>query len=149
MSNLFESPGMAFTLLRFFSAGLLALTGSVLLTGCASMVNGSQQSLQIEAVDATSGATKSANCHVSKPGLNIRVKSTESFKVDRGSDDLLVACEDGELSGHLKQESDFAKRYLLLDIATDFCIVSCFVDGHKKAWYEYPSPIVVPMSVEP
>lgn len=148
MSNLFESPRKAASLRRVFSASLLALAGSVLLTGCASLINGSDQALEINAVDADTGAVKSANCHVSKPGLSIDVKSSESFKVKRSADDLHVVCEDGASSGHLKQGSDFAQRYLLLNIATDFCIVSCVVDGYKKAWYEYPGKLVVPMSAK-
>lgn len=128
----------------------LCVMASILaLPGCASMVNGSKQSLKIETVDAATGASKPATCHISKRGLNISGKSTDTFEVSRGDDHLHVICEDGSSTGRLRQESDFAQRYLFLDIATDLCLVSCFVDGYHRAWYEYPSPMVVEMRPAP
>lgn len=125
--------------------GLLALLSALSLSGCASMINGSKQSLRIDPVDAATGASKPATCHISKRGFNISGKSTDTFEVTRGDDHLQVMCEDGSTTGHLRQESDFAQRYLLLDIAADFCIVSCIIDGYHRAWYEYPSHMIVQM----
>lgn len=142
MSNLFV-PSRKSCAIRITS--LLALLSVLSLTGCASMINGSKQSLKIETVDAATGASKPATCHISKRGFNISGKSTDTFEVRRGDDHLQVMCEDGSSTGRLRQESDFAQRFLFLDIATDLCLVSCFVDGYHRAWYEYPSPMVVEM----
>lgn len=128
---------------------LIVIAVSSSLTGCASMINGSKQSIQIETVDAATGAHKPATCHISKRGLSISGKSTDTFEVGRGYDHLQVMCEDGNSTGRLRHESDFAQRYLFLDIATDLCLVSCFVDGYHRAWYEYPSPMVVEMRPAP
>ncbi|WP_274644735.1 hypothetical protein [Pseudomonas serbica] len=125
--------------------GLIAALSVLSLTGCASMVNGSKQSLKIEAVDATTKAPKSATCNVSKPDLSMAVKTSEEFQVKRSSRSLYITCEDGSSIGHLREKSDFAQRFLFLDLATDLCLVSCFIDGYHKAWYEYPSTLVVEM----
>lgn len=145
MSNLFVPSRKTFAI-RITS--LLLVLSALSLTGCASMINGSKQSIKIETVDAATGANRPATCHVSKPGLSISGKSTETFEVRRGEDHLHIMCEDGSTTGRLRQESDFAQRYLFLDIATDLCLVSCFVDGYHRAWYEYPSHMVVEMRPE-
>ncbi|WP_338923809.1 hypothetical protein V0M98_37005 (plasmid) [Pseudomonas silesiensis] len=124
---------------------LIAVCSTLSLTGCASIVNGSKQSLKIEAVDAVTGAPKAATCNVSKADLSIGVKSSETFEVNRSSKSLYITCEDGVSTGHLREKSDFAQRFLFLNIAADFCLVSCFIDGYNKAWYEYPSPLIVEM----
>jgi hypothetical protein len=126
--------------------GLLAVLSILSLPGCASMINGSKQSLQINTVDAVTGAPKPASCNISRQGLNIHVKSNEVFQVDRDEHSLHITCEDNTSIGRLRQKSDFAQRYLFLDMATDLCIVSCFVDGYHNAWREYPTPMVVKMS---
>jgi hypothetical protein len=146
VSNLFV-PSRKSAAIRITS--LLAVLSALSLTGCASMINGSKQSIKIETVDAATGAHKPAICHISKRGLSISGKSTDTFEVGRGDEHIYVMCEDGNSTGRLRQESDFAQRYLFLDIATDLCLVSCFVDGYNRAWYEYPSPMVVEMKTAP
>ena len=125
--------------------GLLTVVSALSLSGCASMINGSKQSLQVNTVDAVTGAPKPASCNISRQGLNIHVKSNEVFQVDRDEHSLHITCEDSNSIGRLRQKSDFAQRYLFLDIVTDLCIVSCFVDGYHNAWREYPTPMVVEM----
>lgn len=105
--------------------------------GCANISNGSHQTLYVD-------AGNHANCQISRDdGLNLAVRSLENFTLDRSSSPLNIACQNGEDAIEVKQDSDFAERFLLLDIATDFCLVSCWIDSSKKAWYEYPNPIVV------
>ena len=104
------------------------------------MVNGNQQTLYVD-------AGSQADCQISRDdGLSLSVKSMERFTVHRSSSALQVSCENGGKTGRVDQDSDFAQRYLLLDIASDFCLVSCWVDGARKAWYEYPSPVIVEMN---
>ena len=122
--------------LKLFGACLAAL----LMAGCANMVNGTHQSLYIDAGDH-------ADCQITRDdGLSISVSSMQTFSVERSALALQVACENCENAVEVEQDSGFAHRFLLLDIATDFCLVSCFVDGAKKSWYEYPNPIQVNMS---
>ena len=116
-----------------------ACLAGLMMAGCANMVNGTQQSLYIDAGDH-------ADCQITRDdGLNLSVRSMQTFSVKRSASALKVACENGENAVEVEQDSGFAHRFLLLDIATDFCLVSCFVDGAKKSWYEYPNPIQVNM----
>ena len=85
MSNLFV-PSRKSAAIRITS--LLAVLSALSLTGCASMINGSKQSIKIETVDAATGAHKPAICHISKRGLSISGKSTDTFEVGRGDDHM-------------------------------------------------------------
>lgn len=131
-----QSSTMKYANLKILCAGLAMM----LMAGCANMVNGHEQTLYVD-------AGSHALCQIKRDdGLDLSVQSLQSFTVSRSSSALKVACENGENAVEVEQDSDFAQRYLLLDIATDFCLVSCFVDGSRKAWYEYQNPIMVDMS---
>lgn len=113
------------------------------------MVNGGRQQLRIDTIDAITGVPTSANCRVINSTTDQTVKSSETIEIKRSSDHLTVDCEDDSSTGRLSQDSDFLQLYLLSDIATDLCIVSCFIDGTRGAWYAYPSPLIVKMHPHP
>jgi hypothetical protein len=113
------------------TTALLALS----LTGCASIINGSSQTVVIETLDDI-GTT---HCTATNDEGTYRASAGEGMLVYRSSDDLVVKCENRQQVATVVIESHNEWWYYPLDFITwDFCIISCVVDTSTGNIYEYP-----------
>ena len=115
---------------------IIITTMLALLSGCASMANGSRQTVSII-------TSEPAQCTASND--RGEWSGTGAVKVKRSGEPLAVQCISARNTGTATAASDFQTRYLVQNIILDFCIPSCFIDGANRAWYEYPSTIHVRM----
>ena len=73
---------------------LSALALSVLATGCASIVNESNQPIKVETLKADGAEVKGAECRLSNDYGTVNLKSGEQGLVHRSSKDLDIVCVD-------------------------------------------------------
>jgi hypothetical protein len=121
------------------------MSSCLMVTGCASLYNGGQKSIVIETVNAESGSSVESTCSISSDTTSLRIPSNQPHTIQRDSQSLVIDCHNSETRGQAQVNSALLARYVILDLATDFCIVSCWIDAYSGAWREYPSPVVVNM----
>ena len=104
-------------------------------TGCATMSNSSIDNVRVVTFDDNSKDTK-CNLHNGK-GHWSNVSPQQSLWVHRDGNDLIADCSNDTQTGTGSEDAVFKNDYLTQDILLDLCIISCFVDGSNKAWYDY------------
>lgn len=126
------------------AAALLSLAG---LTSCASIVDGSNQSLSVETVSNGSSVPQ-ASCELSSDKGTWFVNTPGSVTVHRGYDALNVKCtKDGYQDGIATVQSStkaMAAGNLLFG-----GVIGVGVDMGTGAAYDYPALVEVPMSPAP
>jgi hypothetical protein len=117
-----------------------------LTTGCASIMRGNDQQININAFDSKSGNIVSADCQVSNDAGVFRTRSGRSVIIGRDKDYLTVDCQTEELIGRTVIDGDVSVGYILIDFfLVDLCLISCWVDGFSGSWSEYPVMVDVPL----
>lgn len=125
-------------MIKTITAALLALS----LTGCASIINGDEQTIVIEALDSTG----STYCVGRNDEGTYRARAGEGMKVKRSSDDLVVKCENKQQEATVVIESKNEWWYYPLNfLVWDLCLISCFVDTGTGNIYEYPKQTTLMM----
>jgi len=119
-----------------FSALLLTVSGR------ATILDGSSQYLTV--VPSNEKADNTTCVVQNKEGKWTLIPS-QSAKIYRDGNIMNVACENKLQKGSVNVEPEFHGSFIFLDILTDFCTISCLIDGGTNSWYEYPPSIVVPM----
>lgn len=127
---------------------LMMAAGLAITAGCASIMDGSTDTLMIHPMsdgiimtNATCTATNSKGSWVSTGGSAVSVKKA------RG--DLMVSCVDNDNTSN--QGSAVAPRntqigYMIANFFIwDLCTISCIVDFSTGAIYNYQDQLVVPM----
>lgn len=123
--------------LTVMSAALIAFLG---LTGCASIVNGTNQSVSVHTTPAY-GATCSLENNKGRWFIN---KTPGSVTVNRSFKDLLVSCEKKGYRPSFKQVKSKTKAMAFGNIVFGG-VIGAGVDVADGAAYDYPSDIFVPM----
>jgi hypothetical protein len=119
-----------------------------LLTSCASINNGSTQSVKILTRNDNSQATRCVA--ENEEGKWDNLSPNQSFTVHRDGNPLLVECINETQHGKGDEAPEFQTRYLMMDILLiDACIISCIIDGANNAFYDYPGLVIVPMEDKP
>lgn len=121
--------------------------GATLLAGCASIMDGSTQSVSIQpmqngviARDTTCTITNSKGSWVVPGGASVVVKKARA--------DLNVSCVDnatqhtGVATGSRSTKVGYAVANFIL---WDLCTISCIIDFGSGSIYEYPTQVIVPM----
>ncbi len=117
-----------------------------LLSGCASIMRGSDQQVTVNAYDAKTGDIVSANCVLSNDAGVFRTRSNRSVIVGRDKNYLTIDCETDSMSGRTVVDGKVNIGYVAVDFfLIDLCLISCWVDGLSGSWSEYQSMIDVPM----
>jgi hypothetical protein len=117
---------------------IITLCGCIL-TGCASITTGQNQSLSV-----TTQPELHASCELTNDKGTWYVNETPaSVTVSRAYGDLNVICRKGEASGNTKVKSS-TKGMMAGNILAGG-IIGAAVDAGTGAGYDYPSTITVPM----
>ncbi len=116
----------------------ITLCGCIL-TGCASITTGQNQSLSV-----TTTPELHASCELTNDkGVWYVNETPASVTVSRAYGDLNVICRKGEKSGNTKVKSS-TKGMMAGNILAGG-IIGAAVDAGTGAGYDYPSTITVPM----
>ena len=128
----------------------LALAAAFLTTtGCANIMQGTNQPVHISAYDIETNDIVSAKCIVKNDEGTLRTKSNRTVIVGRDKDALIVDCQNEKLQGQAVVDGSINAAYVAVDFfLIDLCIISCFVDGLSGAWAEYPAYVEVPMDIK-
>lgn len=125
----------------YFVAIVIAMTA--LASGCASIVNGSNQSLSVQARDKAR-SVKNASCELSNDKGTWYVNTPGSVTVHRSYDDLIVRCEKDKYDPGIATVKSSTKGMMFGNILFGG-IVGGAVDAETGAGYDYPSLITVKM----
>ncbi|MGR8998207.1 MAG: hypothetical protein ACU88J_04060 [Gammaproteobacteria bacterium] len=113
------------------------------LSGCATIFDGSSQFLTVVPSNAK---TDNTTCTAQNEEGQWKLIPSQSVSIHRDGNEMIVNCENAIQKGSVKVSPEFNGNYIFLDILTDFCTISCLIDGGTNSWYEYPPSIAVPMS---
>lgn len=119
----------------------IALTS---LTGCASIVNGQNQSLSVETRAEGGGMVSGANCKLSNNKGTWYVTTPGSTTVNRSYEDLAVRCDRANLEPGLASVKSSTKGMAFGNILFGG-IIGAGVDISTGAAYDYPALITVAM----
>lgn len=126
---------------------VLALSVAALSSGCASIVNGHNQSLSVATLHQGQPVTD-ANCKLSNDKGVWFLKTPGSTTVRRSYENLAVACEKPGLDAGLTSAKSSTKAMAFGNILFGG-IIGVGVDTATGAAYDYPDLITVEMSASP
>ncbi len=129
----------------FFTSAVLV--GSVLLTGCASIVNGNNQVVSVETANRE-GKVIGANCELKNPKGTFFVTTPGTVTIRRAYDDLNIRCEKAGHEPGLAAIKSSTKAMAFGNILFGG-VVGAAVDAGSGAAYDYPSLITVMMGSVP
>lgn len=119
------------------------LAASLALTGCASIVNGSNQVVSVE-TRMNGQPLAGASCQLVNPKGTFFVTTPGTVTIHRAYDDLSVKCEkDGVSSGLMAVKS--STKAMAFGNAIFGGVIGAAVDVGTGAAYDYPSLITVNM----
>lgn len=120
------------------TAALLALA----LSGCASIMNGSEQTIVVNALDPAGNTT----CTATNDEGTYRARAGAGMRVRRSSDDLVVRCENRhQVATAVIESSNQWWYYPINAIVWDLCLISCVIDTATGNIFKYPSSTDVMM----
>lgn len=123
----------------------LAIAAAVLNSGCASIVNGQNQSLSVQA-RSKGDQVADANCKLSNDKGVWYLKTPGSTTVRRSYENLAVLCEKPGLEAGLTSAKSSTKAMAFGNILFGG-LIGVGVDTMSGAAYDYPDMIVVDMGV--
>lgn len=123
----------------------LAMGVAVLNSGCASIVNGQNQSLSVQA-RSKGDQVADANCKLSNDKSVWYLKTPGSTTVRRSYEDLAVLCEKPGLEAGLTSAKSSTKAMAFGNILFGG-VIGVGVDTISGAAYDYPDVILVDMGV--
>lgn len=126
---------------RLSTATILAV--SLVLTGCASIVNGSNQVLSVETRNSA-GPVIGANCKLENPKGVYYVTTPGTVSVNRAYDELNVKCEKAQEQPGLASVKSNTKAMAFGNIIFGG-VIGAAVDVGTGAAYDYPMLITVLM----
>jgi hypothetical protein len=116
---------------------------ALLLSGCATMFEGSTQDFTVTPIHDNS---KNTLCTArNEEGVWPNIIPFQPTNIHRDGNTMNVVCENDTQQGISNVEPKFQGAYLVLDLLLDICIISCTVDGINNSFYDYPASVVVPM----
>lgn len=119
------------------------VTAIALLTGCASMFNGTTQPFSV----STNGDKNKSStiCHLANSFGSWNTQPNTLTQIYRDSEPLKITCENENQKGDASLQSNFSNGLFALDlIGTGF--IGIMVDGKNKSLYEYETPASVSMT---
>lgn len=126
---------------------MVAALGATLLSGCASIMDGSTQSISIQPM-RNGVIAQNTTCTITNSKGSWVVPGGSSVVVKKSRADLNVSCADnstqhtGIATGSRSTQVGYAVANFFI---WDLCTISCIIDFGTGAIYEYPSQVVVPM----
>lgn len=124
---------------------IAALTlSTLLLSGCAAMGQGSQDSIKITTVNDT--GTQTLCSAKNEEGDWHNLIPLQDATIARDGNPLVVNCQNDTQTGQNQIEPEFSSGYLVMDLILDLCVISCLIDGGSNAFYDYPDAVYVNMT---
>lgn len=123
---------------------VLLLSATMLGTGCASIVSGTNQSVSLETRSKEGQAVMGANCKLSNNKGTWYVTSPGSVVVNRSYEDLLIDCEKENQEPGLASVKSSTKGMAFGNILFGG-VIGAGVDIASGAAYDYPTNITVLM----
>ncbi len=118
-------------------------TSIALLSGCATMFDGSTQSLAI--TTANDKAPEKTTCNIiNEEGSWQTMGGNSMTTIHRDGNTMTIKCDNPYQGGLSTLEPNFSGGYLVLDLFTAWGI-GLFVDAGTNALYSYPSMAIVGM----
>lgn len=115
--------------------------GAITLTGCASIINGSQQVVRIETPHTTN-----ATCILSNSKGEWTLQSTPgSIKVRRDSEKLSILCHKKDYADGALQVTPLYNMGNIGNLLVFGGVAGMLVDDETKATFSYPEKIRIPM----
>lgn len=115
----------------------------MILSGCATIFEGSRQDFTVTPIN---DASKNTLCTArNEEGVWPNLMPFQATNIHRDGNTMSVVCENEVQKGVANVEPKFQGAYLVLDLLLDLCIISCIVDGVNNSFYDYPASVVVPM----
>lgn len=125
---------------KTFTSSLIV---SVMLSGCATIFQGSTQDFTPVTINDASKKTLCAAKN--EEGYWNNMFPMQATDIHRDGNTMTVTCENEKQKGTVTVQPKFQGAYLVLDLLLDMCIISCFVDGISNSFYDYPAATVVNM----
>lgn len=123
---------------------IYAILLTVLLSGCATILDGDHQDFTVKTINNKSETTTTC--------LMINEEETREFtysddivSIHKDGNPLYVSCKNDKQYGATKMEPSFQYLYMGLDVILSFPITSLVVDGYTNALYKYPTSATVLM----
>jgi hypothetical protein len=123
---------------------LSLLLCTTVLSGCASMFEGTTQNITVSTINDKDVDKTRCNIVNEEGAWNTSPNSTIGIHKDGNVMD--IQCKNDFQNGISHVEPSFNGGYIFLDILLDACIISCIVDGTNNSFYEYPHSINVQMN---
>ncbi|WP_199454864.1 hypothetical protein [Vibrio owensii] len=123
----------------------IALISASTLSGCATILQGTEDTVNVHALGASEKLTE---CTIKQGKDSYRTLGrVDQVVVGRGSADMLIKCENDTQQGTTSVESSFQGAWLAADLLWDLCIItlSCPIDAASGAFFDYPNDIHVDM----
>ena len=125
----------------------ILLLCTLLISGCASLINGTHQDFTVLTDKNTDvGAT---TCDINNEEGSWQTKPYRNVSIHRDGNLMHVVCENKSQAGANSVDSDFQVGYVVLDILLPGWIISGVVDGVNNAMFDYPNTINVDMADKP
>lgn len=118
-------------------------TSIALLSGCATMFNGTSQNLNVATINDKN--ISETRCSIRNEEGAWQAAPNSAVSIHRDGNDTQIQCENPQQTGTASVLPSFSAGYLVLDLILDACIISCVVDGISNSFYEYPQFVSVNM----
>jgi hypothetical protein len=122
----------------------ISITVSVLLlAGCATMFNGTEQQLTVSTTGDKS--QNSTRCHLANTYGSWNATPNTLTKIYRDSEPLQITCENDKQKGTASVTADYSGGLFALDLIGTG-LIGIFVDSQNKSLYEYKTPASITMN---
>lgn len=125
---------------------IITVVALLSLTGCASIISGRTQSVTLNPM-RDGAIDRHADCTASNNKGLWTAKGGNTVIVRKSSEDLRVACKDGDSVATAKGERSTQYGWAVANFFIwDLCTISCVVDFSTGAIYKYPEQVQLLMS---
>ena len=118
-------------------------TSIALLSGCATIGNGSTQSLAITTVNDKTPEKTTCNI-TNEEGSWQTTGSNATTTIHRDGNTMMIKCDNPYQKGLSMLEPTFSRKYVQLDLFFT-SVIGVLVDAGTNAFYSYPSTVIIGM----
>lgn len=122
-----------------------ALAAALALSGCATIMNGSTQDINVSTTLAGK-PVYGAQCEIKNGRGTWTTASGQPVTISRAAGDMEVQCIAEKASGSSKAASSTNGGAIFANLMIDFCTISCLVDASSGAFWSYPPRIIIELN---
>lgn len=124
---------------------ILAIT-STLITGCYNIDRRSNQNFQISTNNDV-GQVKT-KCSIRNEEGQWTATANELIRIHRDDNAVNIECQNDTQIGSTQIKPYFNHKYIVNDLMSDLCTVSCVIDAYNDAFYQYMPFVSVEMKAK-